>query len=114
MREEDLYEMANLHFEDHGIQNVVIWVGSAATLQHGLRVKVSNIPGRFDKFNNFTIQMPSLDYDPKQVAKWITGDIMNKILFWIKINQDTLYDYETGKLDRTQEFLNRLEKVKNE
>jgi hypothetical protein len=106
---DSLYEMANLHADTHGISNVVIWVGSAENLQHGLRVKVSNTPNRFDRQNNFVIQMPSLDYDPAKVARWIDTDKINEILDWIRINQETLYDYEIGKLDNTKLFIQRLE-----
>ena len=105
-----LHEMANVHANTHGIDDVVIWVG-VANKRHGLRVKVSNVKNKFDKNNNFVIQMPSLDYDPKQVAAWINNSIMNKILAWIKINQPHLNDYENGVLDDTLVFLD-LVKVK--
>lgn len=106
-----LFEMANLNSKYHGIENVYIWVGKAAGLSHGLRVKVSNVPGKMDERNSFVIQMPSLDYDPAQVARWIDGKTIDKILLWIKVNQKVLYDYETGGLDDTGEFLAQLEKV---
>lgn len=106
-----LHEMANVGPQRHGIENVYIFVGSVEDEPHWLRVKVSNIPGRYDRKNSFVIKMPSLDYDPKRVAKWITPKIMNKILSWIRLNQDVLYDYETGKITDTDVFLNSLSKV---
>jgi len=106
---EDLHEMANLHDTSHGIKDVVIWVGSASDLPHGLRIKVSNIPNKFDRYNNFVIQMPSLYYDHSKVAKWIDKDRLNQILSWIKVNQKVLYDYETGLLDDTKIFLQQIE-----
>ena len=66
-KNDQLYEMANIHSNIHGIENVVIWVGRA-NKRHGLRIKVSNSKNKFDDLNNFIIQMPSLDYDPSQVA----------------------------------------------
>lgn len=107
---DQLYEMANIFPHKHGIPNVVIWAGISSK-QHGLRIKVSNIPNKMDANNNFTIMMPSLDYDPKQVAKWIDTKTLNQILEWIKINQPLLYDYETGQLDDTDEFMKRIQKV---
>jgi hypothetical protein len=101
--------MANIHSDTHGVENVVIWVGSAANLQHGLRIKVSNVPDRFDAADNFVIQIPNLDYDPTKVSKWIDNEKINQILTWIRVNQDTLYDYETGAMDNTKLFLQKLE-----
>lgn len=108
--EGQLYEMANVTSRRHGIDNIVIWVGMAPK-QHGLRVKVSNIPNKMDMNDSFVIMMPSLDYDHRQVANWITPKIMNKILQWIKLNQKLLYDYETGQITDTDEFLNQISKV---
>ena len=83
--DDQLFEMANVTAKRHGIENVVIWVG-AAPKQHGLRVKVSNIPNKMDMNNNFVIMMPSLDYDPSQVADWISPKIMKKILLALAVS----------------------------
>ena len=107
---DQLFEMANVTSKRHGIENVVIWVG-AAPKQHGLRVKVSNGPEKMDMNDSFVIMMPSLDYDPAQVATWITPKIMKQILQWITINQKLLYDYETGMITDTDDFLNNISKV---
>lgn len=106
-----IHEMANVSPRRHGIDNVYIQVGSVVGGQHWLRVKVSNVPGRYDRNDNFVIQMPSLDYDPSQVADWIGPKTMRKILDWIKLNQQQLADYETGKVSDTDEFLDSLSKV---
>lgn len=107
---DELFEMANITPKYHGIENVVIWVGLAPK-NHGLRVKVSNVPGRMDMDDSFVIMMPSLDYDPKAVAKWITPKTMRKILQWITLNQKLLFDYETGLITDTVEFVTSLSKV---
>jgi len=107
---DQLHEMARIGPNQHGIENVVIWVGEAPK-QHGLRVKVSNIPNKMRMNDSFVIQMPSLDYDPKQVANWITPKIMKQILQWIVLNQQVLYDYENGIIQYTDEFLNKVSKV---
>lgn len=107
----ELFEMANIHPRYHGIPDVCIWVG-VANKQHGLRVKVSNLKNKFDPDYCFNIQMPSLDYDPTQVAKWISASTMKKILEWIVLNQKLLYDYENGKMNDTGLFLDSISKVK--
>jgi hypothetical protein len=105
-----LSEMARVGSNRHGIENVVIWVGESPKT-HGLRVKVSNVPNKMRIEDSFTIMMPSLDYDPRQVADWITPKIMKKILQWITLNQKLLVDYEEGKIWDTDEFLNSISKV---
>ena len=105
-----LHEMANLGSHNHGIADIVIWVGKANT-QHGLRIKVSNLKNRWSNDDNFVIQFPNLDYDPSQVARWITSDIMKQIMTWIRLNQQVLYDFETDKIMYTDQFINKISKV---
>jgi len=105
-----LHEMANLGSHNHGIKDVVIWVGKA-NKQHGLRIKVSNLKNKWSNDDNFVIQLPSLDYDPNQVARWITKDIMEKIMNWIRLNQQVLYDFETDKIMYTDQFISQISKV---
>jgi len=95
---DQLLEIARVSESRHEIPNVVIWVGLAPE-QHGLRIKVSNIPNKMDPSDNFTIQLPSLDYDPKQVANWIDNNTMSKILDWIKHNQQIFYYLITTQED---------------
>lgn len=107
---DQLNEMANLGREDHGIEHVVIQVGKA-NKQHGLRVKVSNLKDRWSNDDNFVIMMPSLDYDPQSVARWIRGDVMKKILEWIKLNSEVLHDFENDRIVYTRDFLNKISKI---
>jgi hypothetical protein len=105
-----LHEMANLGSHNHGIQDVVIWVGKA-NKQHGLRIKVSNLKNKWSNDDNFVIQLPDLDYDPNQVARWITPDTMKQIMSWIRLNQQVLYDFETDKIMYTDQFISQISKV---
>ena len=105
-----LHEIANLGSHNHGIPDVVIWAGKA-NKQHGLRIKVSNIKNRWSNENNFVIQLPQLDYDPSRVARWITTDTINKIMSWIKLNQQVLHDFETDESMYTDQFISQLSKV---
>jgi len=104
---DSLFEMAKISSKQHGINNVIIWVGQT-NKRHGLRVKVSNIKNKFSLDDHFVIRMPSLDYDPKQVANWID---MKPILSWIKLNQKLLNDYENGLVDDTGIFLDNISKI---
>ena len=105
-----LFGIANICSRQHGIDNVVIWVG-ATNKKHGLRIKVSNIPNKMDMNDSFVIRMPNLDYDPTHVAKWIDTESLEKILDWIQLNQSLLYDYEQGIITYTDDFLNAIVKV---
>lgn len=105
---DELFEMARVGSKHHGIAGVVIWVGEA-NKRHGLRVKVSNLGDRWSNNDNFVIMMPSLDYDPGRVARWIN---MPAVLEWIKLNQEVLYAFELGEIALTDEFLNRLSPIK--
>lgn len=106
---DQINEMANLGQHDHGIDHVVIQVGKA-NKRHGIRVKISNLKDRWSD-DNFVIMMPSLDYDPSSVARWIRGDTMKKILEWIKLNSQILHDFENDKIVYTRDFLNGISKV---
>lgn len=109
-KDDVLHEMANLGSHNHGIGDVVIWVGKA-NKQHGLRIKVSNLKNKWSNDDNFVIQLPSLDYDPDQVARWITPDTMKQIMNWIRLNQQVLYDFETDKIMYTDQFISQISKV---
>jgi hypothetical protein len=51
-RDDILFEMANLRYKYHHINDIVIWIG-AANKQHGLRIKVSNKKNKWDRDDNF-------------------------------------------------------------
>ena len=110
--QDTLHEMANLGTHNHGIRDVVLWVGKT-NKQHGLRIKVSNSKNRWNSSDNFVIRIPSLDYDPTAVAEWITPTIMSQILSWIKLNQQLLYDFETDKIVFTDQFIYRSVKLRD-
>lgn len=107
---DDLPEMSNLDSDDHGIENVVIWVGRS-NKRHGLRIKVSNIPNAWNDADNFTIMVPELYYNPDSVAHWIKKATLERILLWIKINQPLLYKLEAGEYSSFKKFANDVSKV---
>jgi len=101
-------EIANLGSRNTGIPDVVIWVGMDP-IWHGLRVKVSNSPNRWYN-DNFTITIPGLDI-VGNVASFIRGKTLNDILSWVKLNIETIIDYEKGEIVYTDDFLARLRKI---
>lgn len=105
----ELYEMANLDVEDTGIPNVIIWVG-ADPKRHAMRIKVSNIPNKWSD-DNFTITLPDLNMVGKINKSLITGEVLENINNWIKLNIETLIGYESGKIQSTREFLSKLVQI---
>ena len=105
----DLYEMANLSSRRTGIDNIIIWVG-ADPKKHAMRIKVSNIPNKWSN-NNFTITLPYLDVVGDVNKRLITGNKLKDIKSWIKLNIETLIDYEKGNIHDTDDFLERLVKI---
>jgi hypothetical protein len=105
-------EMANLYPMTTGLP-VVIWFGEVGG-QHGPRVKVSNVPGRFDASNCFVVSVarePEV-LTPKSVKIKVAK--IEDVIDWIKINYEDLMElwkiHENGNGD-SNEVLNRLQKI---
>jgi len=107
--EQDLYEMANLTSRYTGIDRVVIWVGMDYK-RHAMRVKVSNVPNKMAD-DTFIITIPDLDVIGKIDKSFISGKTLNDIKSWLKLNIQTLIDYESGKLVDTGDFLDQLVQI---
>ena len=56
----DILEFANLLPKDTGIDNVVIWIGLPPP-NHGNRIKISNTPNKWNKYDNFTLTIPDFN-----------------------------------------------------
>lgn len=104
-----LLEMANVGKKHTGIDNVVLWIGMDPQ-QHFLRVKVSNVPGKWSS-DNFTITIPKLDIVGKINKSFISGEVLDDILNWIKLNLETIIAYETGEIVYTDDFLEKLKPI---
>lgn len=105
-------EMANLYPSKTGLP-CVVWFGEVGG-QHGPRIKVSNVPGKFAADNNFVVSVakePTV-LTPKS-AELSTAKI-DDVLDWIKLNHDDLMElwkiHETGD-GNTDEVLSRLKKI---
>ena len=94
-------EMANLFPQTTGLQ-YAIWFGEVGG-QHGPRIKVSNVKGKFAQNNNFVI---SVDKDPRVLtpkSMKIRQSELDDLFDWVKINYEDLMKmwkiYETGNGD---------------
>lgn len=105
-------EMANLYPSTTGLP-VVVWFGEVGG-QHGPRIKVSNVPGRFDSQNCFVVNVSRepVILTPKSVR--IKTSQIDDIIDWVKINYDDLMKlwkiHETGDGDAL-EVLSNLKKI---
>jgi hypothetical protein len=117
-----MLEMANLYPQRTGV-DYVMWFGEVGG-QHGPRIKVSNLKGRFAIDDNFTLsvsQTPEIMTPPGSVH--IKQHELNKIIQWIQSNVDDLIllwqIHETGDAIKLSDgtilddvtILNRLKKV---
>lgn len=105
-------EMANLNPVSTGLP-VVIWVGAVGG-QHGPRIKVSNVRGKFAMDDCFVMVVARDPYvaTPRQVR--LDSTDLEDIADWIRINYDVLMElyraFETGDGD-TVEIQTRLKKL---
>ena len=105
-------EMANIYPTESGLP-VVVWFGEVGG-QHGPRLKVSNVPGRFARDSNFVM---SVDREPRVLtpkSAEISTAKIDDVSDWIKLNYDELMElwkiHESGDGD-SREVLNRLKKL---
>jgi hypothetical protein len=110
--EAELTEMANLNPDNTGLK-YVIWIGEIGG-QHGPRIKVSNIKGKFAANDNFVM---SIEKDPVNLTPKFTKistDDLEDVKDWIKLNYEVLIKlwkmYETGEGDSLI-LLGKLQKI---
>lgn len=105
---ETLFEMANLDSVDHGIDDVIIWVGLVNN-RHGLRVKISNIKNTFsnEKTSHFTLTLPEFHIRDGEPASWLKPK-MDDIKDFLRRNLKAIQKYEKGEINSTREFLNLI------
>jgi hypothetical protein len=92
-----------------GIPGVVVWVSEkeATHGRHGPRIKVSNVPNRFDTKDNFTL---TFNGEVRGKAK-IPGRDIQLLKQWIHLNMEPLLEYwNDGNMDPV-EFFGKLKHV---
>ena len=105
-----LMEMANLFKSDTGL-DYPIWIGRVGG-QHGPRVKVSNVLGKWRMNDNFVV---SVSKNPRLLTKdtcKLTNTDLQRIYHWIKLNYDDLmllwWIFERGALTVKDEDTGRV------
>lgn len=104
-----LYEMTNLSPKHTGLDHH-IWISSKGHAKHGPRVKVSNVPGKFDSENSFSM---SVEHEPTHRAGTINikKEHVEKVKDWIKLNHDFLHTaWKSEKMD-SEDHLNGIKKI---
>lgn len=105
-------EMANLNPASTGLP-VVIWVG-AVDGQHGPRVKVSNLRGKFATDDCFVIAVAREPYVATPRSVKLKQEEVDEVIDWVKLNYEVLMElyqsHETGEGD-TIEIQSRLKKL---
>ena len=104
-------EMANLSSQDTGL-SVVIWFGEVGG-QHGPRIKVSNVKGKFAANDNFVMSVEKSPRILTQKSVKLKKQELDDIIDWIKLNYDVLMKlwnaYEND--ESTIELLGMLRKI---
>lgn len=89
-----LFEMSNYDDNITGLKNIIIWIGPRPKT-HGHRIKVSNDYYKMNKYNCFTITIPSLDVIGN--CKLSFKELDN-IKTFIKLNEQLIKDFSDYKI----------------
>ena len=83
-----LLEMANLQPKETGLKPIV-FISSKGGAKHGPRVKVSNIVGKFDHKDHFTI---TVEHEPRVIGNSkLNSQHLDDVKDWVKLNHDHLH-----------------------
>lgn len=115
-----MYEMANFYPSRTGI-GYAIFFGEVGG-QHGPRIKVSNVPGKFAREDNFTVsvsknpevQTPASvkvkQWVLKQVFDWVVLNYDDLMLLW-QIHETGDYIQQDGSVLSDLDVIKRLKKI---
>ncbi len=102
----ELLEMSNITYKTTGIKNVVLWIGPNPEY-HGKRIKVSNIPNKFDGKDCFTLTIP----DFKIIGKVdITQQKLKQIKEFVLLNLEVINDYSDYNMS-TEDLIEQLIRI---
>lgn len=104
----NLFEMSNLHPEDTGLENLVVWISAGGDkLKHGPRIKVV----RGKKWRNDLASTVPLTGIPRIIGKAeLTQDEFAELMKWININRDVILLYWNDRIS-TAKMINNIEKI---
>lgn len=113
LSEDILYEYANLDYRHTGLSNIVVHVYSqddSKKLQHGPRVKVSNVYGKYSVSDNFVIDVKNKTIVEGQCK--LTRKELANIIEWIQLNHDTILEYWNSEGEMiTIDLYDKLERI---
>ena len=97
----EAWAMSNLRSERTGLPNIYIWVSTKAGVQHGPRIKVSKIKGKFAATDAETFSV-SISIKPEVVdgtCEFPSKDL-NEVFRWVTLNKDVLLRFwESDDMD---------------
>jgi hypothetical protein len=104
--------MSNLLPSKTGLPNsIYIWFSSGKGAQHGPRIKVSNVRGKFSQSSDFSVSVSS---NPKVVAGSpdnFTIKEINLIFDWVILNKNLLLDYWKSEIITDDDVKEKVQKV---
>jgi glutamate 5-kinase len=101
--------MSNVTSKKTGIENVVLWVGPNPE-SNILRIKVSNVPNKFDGLDCFTLTLPDYKIIGKIDSKFITKKILGKIKHWCEKNMEAIIEYSEHEIS-TDDLFEKIIKI---
>lgn len=104
----NMWEMANLHPEDTGLLNLIVWTsGGGEKLQHGPRIKVV-------KGNKYRPELSStvpLYGKPKIIGNAnLSQNDFTCLVKWINLNKSAILKYWNDEVT-THEFISLIKKI---
>lgn len=109
LSEQELLEMANLNYKYTGIENVILWVGPNPG-SHSYRIKVSNIPNKFEGKDCFTLTIPDYEVVGNMDTKFITNKVLSDIKKWCELNIEVIKEYSNYEIS-TGDLIERIKPI---
>jgi hypothetical protein len=98
-----IYEFSNLYPIETGFDNIVMWI-EPKPQNHWYRIKVSNTPNKFDKFDNFSITIPDLKIIGSPNKKLISTETLNNLLNFVDKFGEAIIAFSENKIYK-QDFV---------
>src|SRR5947209_17552132 len=105
VEQEAPFEMANLRPGTTGLP-FVVFVSQRGAARHGPRVKVSPLP-RYDPEQAVTVTLES----PPRALGHLPPRDLDLVMRWIELNRPVLEEYWSGRIEYTEDLLERIRAV---
>ena len=104
----ELCDMISMSGEIIGFPEITIWIGQNPENIKDKRVKISNVPNKYDGKDCFEISIPNLKIKGNINKNFITDEKMKKLIKFIKINMNLILKYSTSTSLSTSVLLDSL------